>query len=77
MIARYSNSCFICYGSIKPGAEIRRARSGRFVHDECGAAADELARNREQVNGGYTYAGRAQSSWRRGKSPSSGNRRWG
>jgi hypothetical protein len=72
--ARLKTECFICYRVIKPGMEIRRSRSGKFVHDGCGRAAEDLARNREQVYGGYTYAGRKPSDWRVGVSPSDGAR---
>lgn len=75
MRAILKTGCFICERVIRPGMEIRRSRSGKFVHDECGRAAEELARNRELIYGGYTYAGRSTGGYQVGSSPSDGNGR--
>lgn len=74
MKARFKNECFICYRVIQPGMEIRKSRSGKFVHDDCGKAAEELARSRAEIASGEAYRGRKSSSWRLGASPSSEGR---
>lgn len=73
MKARYKNECFICYRVIRPGSTIRKSRSGKFVHDECGKAAEAKA----AITAGLTFRGHKPSEWRVGKSPSSQSRRLG
>lgn len=74
MKARFKNECFICYRVIRPGMSIMKTVSNRYVHEPCGQAAVEKARNAALINGGYTYAGRKPSEWRIGASPSDGAR---
>lgn len=74
MKARFKNECFICYRVIRPGMSITTTVSNKYVHEACGRAARELARNRALINGGYTFAGRKTSEWRVGASPSDGAR---
>lgn len=66
MKARLKTECFMCYRMIYPGAEIRKSRSGKFVHDECGRAAEAKA----AVTAGLTFRGHKASEWRLGQSPS-------
>lgn len=73
MKARFKNECFICYTVIRPGADIRKSRSGKWVHDECGQAAEAKA----ALMAGETFAGHKTIEWRLGRSPSSQSRRLG
>ena len=66
MKARFRNECFICYRAIWPGSEIRKSRSGKWVHDECGKAAQAKA----AVTAGLTFRGFKPNEWRIGSSPS-------
>lgn len=67
MKARFKNECFICYRTIYPGSTIRKSRSGKFVHDECGKAAEAKA----AITAGITFRAQQPSYWRIGRSPSS------
>lgn len=73
MKAKFKNECFICYRVIHQGSEIRKSRSGKWVHNECGKAAEAKA----AITAGLTYASQRRSDWRMGKSPSSQGRRLG
>lgn len=66
MKAKFKNECFICYRVIRVGAEIRKSRSGKWVHDECGKAAEAKA----AITAGLTFRSHRASEWRIGVSPS-------
>ena len=42
MKAKYTTSCVSCGESIKPGKEIAKDNSGKWVHKHCAAEAIEL-----------------------------------
>ena len=71
MKARFKNECFICYRTIYPGSDIRKSRSGKFVHDECGEAAEAKA----AITAGLTFRGHKPNEWRLGQSPSNNRAR--
>lgn len=66
MKARYKNECFMCYRVIDPGSEIRKSRSGKWVHEACGKAGEAKA----AITDGRTFRGYKVNEWRLGKSPS-------
>lgn len=74
MRARLKTECFICYRVIRPGMEIAKSRSGKFVHDACGKAAAELARSRARIESGESFAARRPFTWRLGQSVSDAGR---
>lgn len=73
MRARFKNQCHMCTEVILPGSEIRKARSGKWIHRLCW----DYANAKQMINAGATYASQRRSDWRMGKSPSSQGRRLG
>jgi hypothetical protein len=73
MRARFKNWCHMCTGEILPGSEIRKSRSGKWIHRPCW----DYAAAKQAINAGTTLASQRRSDWKMGKSPSSQNRRLG
>lgn len=73
MKARFENHCHMCTLPIYAGSEIRKSRSGKWIHWFCA----EHAAAKQAINAGTTYASQRRSDWKMGKSPSSQGRRLG
>lgn len=66
MKARFKNTCHMCTLDILPGSEIRKARSGKFIHELCW----EYAQAKQLINAGETFRSHKANEWRLGQSPS-------
>lgn len=73
MRAKFKNECHMCTLAIYPGSEIRKSRSGKWIHQLCW----EYANAKQMINAGTTLASHKRSEWKMGKSPSSQSRRLG
>lgn len=73
MKARFKNRCHMCREDIPAGSEIRKSRSGKWIHKTCADFAAVTA----AINAGSTLASQRRSDWKMGKSPSSQSRRLG
>jgi hypothetical protein len=56
----------MCTLDILPGAEIRKSRSGKWIHQLCW----DYANAKQMINAGLTLKGHKVSEWRIGRSPS-------
>lgn len=73
MKARFKNRCHMCTLDIPAGSEIRKSRSGKWIHELCW----EYAIAKQAINAGTTLASQKRSDWKMGKSPASQGRRLG
>jgi hypothetical protein len=61
--ARFKNRCHMCCEDIPVGSEIRKSRSGKWIHKICADFAAVTA----EINAGSTLASQKRSDWKMGK----------